>query len=186
MERRRAMFDALPDEAPGRMGREALFESFQTSKDGLADAEARRRLERFGPNEIGARRVTARQVAARQFRSPMVYLLAAAAAVSFAFRHLADGATIAVILLVNAAIGFCQEYRSERAVEKLREKLSARARVRREGGIRTVERATWCCSSPATSSTPTCASSAATASPSTNPRSRAKPPRRRSPRRPIS
>jgi len=134
------MFDSLPEEAPGRMDEGTLFSSFQTSKDGLSDEEARRRLERFGPNELGGGSVSAWQVAARQFRSPMVYLLGAAAAISLAFGNHADGLTIGVILLVNAGIGFWQEYHSEKAVEKLREKLAARARVRRGGDIVAVER----------------------------------------------
>ncbi len=134
------MFDALPEEAPGRMDLEALFASFRSSKDGLSDAEARRRLARFGPNELAAKGVSAWRVALRQFRSPMVYLLAAAAAISLAFGGFADGLTILVILLVNAGIGFWQEYRSEQAVAKLREKLSLRARVRRGGDIVAVGR----------------------------------------------
>jgi len=140
MERLRAMFEKLPDEAPGRMGLEALFASFQTTKDGLSDVEARQRLERFGPNELAVSSLSAWRVALRQFRSPMVYLLAAAAALSLAFGEHADGVTIGIILLVNAGIGFWQEYRSEQAVEKLREKLTARARVRRGGDIVSVER----------------------------------------------
>jgi len=135
------MFEKLPDEAPGRMDEGTLFSSFQTSKDGLSDEEARRRLERFGPNELGAHEVGIWQVAARQFRSPMVYLLAAAAALSFVFGRHADGVTIAVILLINAGIGFWQEYHSERAVEKLRERLAAKASVRRGGDIVAAARA---------------------------------------------
>jgi len=134
------MFESLPTEAPGRMDRDAVFASFQTSERGLSEAEAKRRLERFGTNELVAKRVTWVQVALRQFRSPMVYLLAAAAALSLAFGQRTDGLTIVVILFINAAIGFWQEYRSEQAVEKLREKLAARARVRRGGSVAAVER----------------------------------------------
>lgn len=136
------MFEKLPSEAPGRMDLEAVFASFQTPKDGLSDAEARRRLEVFGPNELTAKSVSGWAVALRQFRSPMVYLLASAAALSFILGEAVDGVTIVVILLINAGIGFWQEYRSEQAIEKLREKLSPRARVRRGGGIATIERKT--------------------------------------------
>lgn len=142
MERPIAMFDALPAEAPGRMEEGRLFSAFASSKGGLSDDEAQRRLERFGPNDLAAKRIAAWQVAARQFRSPMVYLLGAAAALSLFLREWLDGLTIAAILCINAGIGFWQEYRSERAVEKLREKLAPRARVRRGGDIVTVTRAT--------------------------------------------
>ena len=134
------MFDALPDEAPGRMDADRLFASFRTSKDGLSEEEARRRLERFGPNELASHDVQAWRVALRQFRSPMVYLLAAAAAISLAFGGHADGLTIVIILLINAGIGFWQEYHSERAVERLRERLGAKAAVRRGGNVLAVER----------------------------------------------
>ncbi len=140
MERQRAVFDALPSEAPSRLNEETLFSHFHTSRKGLEESDAQARFERFGPNELVAKRVRGLDVLLRQFRSPMVYLLGAAALISMLLREWVDGLTIAVILLVNTGIGFSQEYRSEQTVEKLREKLSPRARVRRDGGVHSVLR----------------------------------------------
>lgn len=134
------MFEALPKESPAKMAIDGVFASFATSPAGLSDLEAKARHARFGANELAAKRVTARDVLLRQFASPLIYLLAAAAAVSLSLRQWIDGLTIAAMLLVNAGIGFFQEYRSEQAVEKLREKLAPRARVRRDGTVMTIDR----------------------------------------------
>lgn len=101
---------------------------------GLSAAEAARRLAEFGPNELRqAAEIPAWRVLARQFVSPMVALLAVAAAVSLALREVADAVAIATILALNAVVGFVQEHRAERALLALRSMTAPRGRVRREG-----------------------------------------------------
>ena len=101
---------------------------------GLASADAERRLREFGPNEIERAKTTSGLVLlARQFASPVIWLLLAASVVSLALGELLDAATIGAILAINAAIGFLQEYRAERAVLALRSMTARRARVRRDG-----------------------------------------------------
>ena len=69
----------------------------------------------------------------RQLASPLVLLLLAAAGVSAALGELADAIAIAVIVVVNALVGFFQEQRAENALEALRTMTAPRARVRRDG-----------------------------------------------------
>lgn len=140
MEPARETFSELPKDAASKMDLKAVFSSFMTAPEGLKDEEARRRLERFGPNELAVKKTTAWDVLARQLKSPMIYLLGAAALVSFGLREWIDGTTVTVILLINTGIGFFQEYRSEQAIEKLRERLAPRARVRRGDAILTIDR----------------------------------------------
>lgn len=111
---------------------EALAE-LKSSRDGLSAAEAARRLAADGPNELAREGVRWERVLARQFKSPFLYLLAAAAAVAWFLGEHVDAYMIAGFVAVNAALGFGQEYHSERAVELLRSFVRAKARVRRGG-----------------------------------------------------
>ena len=81
---------------------------------GLDTAEAERRLLRYGPNRLPPpRRRSLAGVVIGQFRSPFIYLLLAAAAVSFALGRALDAGFILVVLALNATIGSVQEWRAE-------------------------------------------------------------------------
>jgi P-type Ca2+ transporter type 2C len=110
-----------------------------TEQTGLDPREAARRLAERGPNELVAHRDTpAWRVVARQFQSPLVLILVAASIVAGILGDLADAIAIAVIVTLNAVIGFVQERRAERAMIALRSMTAPRARVRRGGEIVTV------------------------------------------------
>ncbi len=101
---------------------------------GLSSAEAQRRLTKFGPNEIRREDATTPLVLlARQFASPVVWLLLAASVLSVALGEFLDAIAIGTIVILNAAIGFFQEHRAERAVMALRSMTAPRARVMRDG-----------------------------------------------------
>ena len=101
---------------------------------GLTVAEAGRRLAAVGANEIRrAPRPSRARMLLGQFGSPLIWLLLAAAIVSAALGELADAIAIAVIVAVNALVGFFQEHRAENALEALRTLTAPRARVLRDG-----------------------------------------------------
>jgi Ca2+-transporting ATPase len=101
---------------------------------GLAPAEAARRLTLFGPNEIGgAHRISPARIFISQFTDFMVLVLIAAAIVSYFLGEAADVVAILAIVVLNAVLGFVQEYRAERAMERLRELAAPTARVVRRG-----------------------------------------------------
>ena len=101
---------------------------------GLAAEEARRRLAEVGPNEIQRADATpAWRMLVRQFGSPLIWLLLAAAIVSAFLKEVPDAIAIAVIVVVNAFVGFFQEHRAERALLALRSMTAPRARVLRDG-----------------------------------------------------
>ncbi len=107
---------------------------------GLAAPEAARRLERFGPNTLrAAPRRSAWQIMVAQFRSLLVGLLAAAAALSAAFGQWVEALAVVVVLVLNAAIGFMTELRAVRSMEALRSLGRVHATVRRAGRLQTVE-----------------------------------------------
>lgn len=100
---------------------------------GLSSAEAQSRRDRHGRNEIArARRASAARILLRQFQSTVVLLLIAAAVVGFAIGELVEAGAIAVVLIVNSAVGFVTELRAVRSIEALRSLASAIADVERD------------------------------------------------------
>ncbi len=103
---------------------------------GLTDAEAGLRLARHGPNALpeASRRSLARMLL-DQFADFMILVLIAAAVISGIIGDPGDTLAIVVIVLLNAAIGFTQEYRAERAMAALKRMAAPSARVRRGGEL---------------------------------------------------
>ncbi len=108
-------------------------------QSGLSTADAAARLRRHGPNLLARRRpVSTLGILAHQFTSPVVVLLAIAAAVSLAYGEIIEAIAIGVVLIVNAAIGFVTEIRAVRSMEALRQLGSVTTRVRRDGRMTVV------------------------------------------------
>ena len=110
-----------------------LLEQLRSREPGLTAGEVAERRAEYGPNALAKEHATALGVLARQFQSPLVYFLVLAAGLSFATQDVSAGGIIVVILLVNGALGFSQEYRSEQAVEKLALLISDKVSVKRDG-----------------------------------------------------
>jgi P-type Ca2+ transporter type 2C len=103
-------------------------------ENGLSQSAVDRRREVFGANVVvrdAGRSVWT--ILGRQFRNIVVALLAVASAIAFATRDPAEGVAIIGVLLINAAVGFAVEWRSERALESLRIQVRTSARVLRDG-----------------------------------------------------
>ena len=103
---------------------------------GLSTQEAARRLAADGPNELkeGAR-VSAVRLFLGQFASLIIWLLIAAGILSGVLGEVVDAVAILGIVLVNAGVGFYQEFSAERAIAALRTLTAAQAKVRRDGRI---------------------------------------------------
>ncbi len=110
-----------------------------SAETGLSMDEATTRLARDGPNEIvqAKRRGPLRMLVA-QFTDVMVLVLIGAAVVAGVVGEPQDIAAILAIVLLNAGLGFGQEYRAERAIAALRAMAALTARVRREGAETTI------------------------------------------------
>ncbi|MBN1685456.1 MAG: HAD-IC family P-type ATPase [Spirochaetales bacterium] len=110
------------------------------AENGLANGEVDARTRQYGQNALTAmRRTTALDVLVRQFKSLIVLLLAAAAAVAFSFGEVIDGSAIIAVILLNTAIGFFTEIRAVRSMEALSALTKASVRVRREGVLSEVD-----------------------------------------------
>jgi len=111
-----------------------VLERLQSSDMGLDSNEARRRFERYGPNElIEKRRKSWWMMLLDQFRDFMILVLIAAAVVAGLIGEPADSIAIAVIVLLNAVLGFVQEYRAEKAMAALKKLAAPSATVVRNG-----------------------------------------------------
>jgi len=111
--------------------------NLNTSGDvGLTEAEASARLLQHGRNEIAtvsARFPVLRRLL-RQFHNILLYVLIASGIVALAFEHWVDGGVIFGVVLLNALVGFVQEGRAESALDAVRQMVSHRASVLRDGG----------------------------------------------------
>ena len=115
---------------------------------GLSSAEAQRRLEKFGPNQLAsAPPVHKWKKFLAQFQDPLVYLLLAATVISLIAWFIErshgtagevlpfDAIVIILILIVNAVLGYIQEARAEQAVEVLAQMTAPQTSVLRDGKI---------------------------------------------------
>src|SRR3989338_1091737 len=111
-----------------------LFKSYNTSEKGLSNHEAEQRLHSFGFNEIqAAKQDSPLKILLRQFSSPLVIILILALIISYFLGEKIDSIVIAIIVVMNAFLGFVQEYRAEKTLEALQKIASPKAVVLREG-----------------------------------------------------
>jgi Ca2+-transporting ATPase len=109
------------------------------TRAGLTTAQAARRLRADGPNEVPTarpRRLTGR--ISRQLTDPLVVLLLAAGVVTTLLGDLTDTAVIALVVVVNTAIGVAQEVRADRAIAALDRLAAPTARAVRDGADQVV------------------------------------------------
>ncbi|MCU0438741.1 MAG: cation-translocating P-type ATPase [Raineya sp.] len=103
---------------------------------GLTSSEADNRLDKYGYNELEAKnKKPAWQMFLGQFKDVMIIILLLAAVVSGFIGDLKDTLLIAIIVILNAIIGFLQEYRAEKAMEALKKMATTTAKVKRDNQI---------------------------------------------------
>ncbi|MDH5495617.1 MAG: HAD-IC family P-type ATPase, partial [Candidatus Bathyarchaeota archaeon] len=113
---------------------EIVLEELQTDPLGLKEEEVKQRLEKYGLNELKeTKRTTAFQIFLNQFKDIFVIMLLIATAISLAVGEATDAITIAAIVVLNAVVGFVQEYRSEKAMDAMRKLTAPKARLMRNG-----------------------------------------------------
>ncbi len=116
-----------------------MLTRLDSSRTGLAAAEAARRLRTLGPNAVRSHGARAFPVLGRQLRSPLLILLAVTACASFFVGERSDAVSIGVILLASVGLGFVNEYRAEKAAEALHSSIRHRCVVVRGGQPRSAD-----------------------------------------------
>jgi Ca2+-transporting ATPase len=111
-----------------------VLAGLNTSADGLAQADAAARLERYGPNALPtAHRISPWALFLAQFKNVLVIILIIATVLSALLGHGVEAIAIGVIILFAVLLGFIQEYRAERAIEALQQMAAPTATVVRDG-----------------------------------------------------
>ena len=110
------------------------FEQLQSSEQGLTGEEARKRLDKYGPNDTtGTKRESGLVQFLRLFLNPLILILLIASLVSAILGDRADASIILIIVLLSNILNFVQTYRSQKAVDKLRAGVALTATALRDG-----------------------------------------------------
>lgn len=117
-----------------RLSVKEVFELLETGENGLSTGDAREKLRRYGPNEIEeGRNKHAINILLGQFKDFMIIVLIVAAVIAGIMGDVKDTIAILAIVILNALIGFLQEFRAEKGIRALRQMAIAQARVLRDG-----------------------------------------------------
>jgi Ca2+-transporting ATPase len=111
-----------------------IFEKLRVSESGLSDSEIKERLLQFGPNKFIEEEKTSRlKILIHQFTSPLIYILLIAGVVTIFLKEYIDSGVIFAVVILNALIGYIQEYKAEESVRALKKMVVPKAKVLREG-----------------------------------------------------
>lgn len=104
-----------------------------SSPEGLTDAEAKKRLTQYGPNEIEEKKTNELLKLLTYFWGPIPWMIEVAVVLSAVVRHWPDFFIILLLLVANAAVGFWEERQAGNAIEALKARLAIKSRVKRDG-----------------------------------------------------
>ncbi|PUD98458.1 MAG: carbonate dehydratase, partial [Candidatus Sedimenticola endophacoides] len=118
---------------------EQAFQESGSREGGLGAGEVRRRLDEYGPNRLPEAKPRSALVRLlSQFHDVLIYVLLIAGVVTAILQHWLDAGVIFGVVVINAVIGFIQEGKAEDALRAIRQMLSPRAMVLRDGHRQTV------------------------------------------------
>jgi len=119
-----------------RLSSKEVIEKLKSRKLGLTSLEVSKRLNDFGKNKlVRTRRFEWLKVFLEQFKSFLIIILIFAAVLAFFMESKIDAVVILAIIVLNAGIGFFQEFKAERAIEKLQGMMVPNAKVMRNGRV---------------------------------------------------
>ena len=112
-----------------------LMGELQASEGGLSGNNAEKLLKKYGENKLpdSSTQITRFNIFLDQWKSPLIIILVVAAIASFLLHELLDSLVIVITIAVNVIIGFVQEDKADRALEKLHKIVTYKAIVLRDG-----------------------------------------------------
>ena len=118
---------------------EEVLAQLGSSATGLSAAEAAQRLAANGPNELKeGKRISPLQIFLGQFKSLIIWILIAAGVISGVLGEVVDAIAILAIVVLNAVIGFYQEFNAEKSIAALKKMTAPQAKVRRDGQVTSI------------------------------------------------
>ena len=109
---------------------------------GLSEKDAKLLLEKFGENKIKSKQKSSvLKLFAGQFKDALILILLASTLVSLAMNEFTEAITISAIVVINALLGFIQEFKTEKTLEKLGNLAAPRAKVLRDGTLKEIDAA---------------------------------------------
>ena len=118
---------------------EDVLAQLGSSAAGLSASEAVRRLAADGPNELKeGRRISPLQIFLGQFKSLLIWILIVAGVISGVLGEMVDAIAILAIVVLNAVIGFYQEFNAEKSIAALKKMTAPQAKVRRDGQVTSI------------------------------------------------
>ncbi len=115
-----------------------LLKRLGSTGNGISNAEAQNRLVQYGYNELAEKKVNPVLKFLSYFWGPIPVMIMIAAVISAALRHWLDLGVIFVLLVMNAVVGFREEYQAGNAIAALKAKLALQARVKRDNAWTTI------------------------------------------------
>lgn len=113
-----------------QFGVKEIFQKLRSSEEGLTDAEAGERLIQHGPNKLAEEERTSKlKILLHQFTTPLIYILLVAAIVTSLLKEYVDTGVIMAVVILNAIIGYIQEFKAEESVRALKKMVVPKARV---------------------------------------------------------
>ncbi len=116
----------------------ALQTRLDATQGGLSAAEAQHRLTSYGYNELPEKRTNPLLRLLASFWGPIPWMIEVAAILSLVVRHWADFGIILALLVMNALVGFWEEYQADTTIAALKSQLALQARVKRDGAWATI------------------------------------------------
>ncbi|MBI3415817.1 MAG: cation-translocating P-type ATPase [Verrucomicrobia bacterium] len=116
-----------------------VLAALDSTPNGLSSLEAARRLAVSGANQLKeALRVSPLRIFLGQFKNLIVWILIVVGIISGVLGEIVDGIAILAIVVLNAVIGFYQEYNAEKSIASLKKMTAPRAKVRRDGRVASI------------------------------------------------
>jgi H+-transporting ATPase len=113
-------------------------QSTEVSQDGLSQKESQHRLAQYGYNELPEKKKNPLLKFLSYFWGPIPWMIEIAAILSIVVKHWEDFGIILALLVMNAMVGFWEEYQAENTIAALKEKLALKARVKRDSSWKTI------------------------------------------------
>ncbi len=110
-----------------------IFRELDTADKGLSREEAEKRLKKYGRNDLKKdKKISVTGLILAQFKDPLIYILLLAAVFTFFIDEYIDMWVILAVVLINAVVGFFQEFKAEKAMQAIRNLTSPKATAIRD------------------------------------------------------